>query len=74
MQIKDLEHYHILEAMNKYYDSDASEFQRFGQFFVNNYLDGNVVWPELFYEEKLDIALKMLNTICNENFVDQWSD
>lgn len=39
----------INKILREYYDSSQRAHVRLGQWFVNNYHDGN--WSELFYEE-----------------------
>lgn len=45
---------------------------RFGQFFVNNYVDTSALpWPELFYEENTKKAIDMAYQYFIDTFYDE---
>lgn len=50
----------IAVAQEEYYRSGADKTQRFGQFYINNYMPASTVWPELFYEEDTEKALNIM--------------
>ena len=50
----------VAEAAVEYFRSGADKTQRFGQFYINNYMPSDTVWPELFYEEDSQKALYIL--------------
>lgn len=61
------EHTFVPESAVKYFRSGAHKTQRFGQFYINNYMPSGTDWPELFYEEDNDKALYMILGISDEN-------
>ena len=50
----------IADAAVQYYRTGAHQTQRFGQFYINNYMPAGTVWPELFYEEDNAKALELI--------------
>ena len=50
----------IAEAAVQYYRTGANKTQRFGQFYIINYMPADTEWPELFYEEDSAKALKLI--------------
>lgn len=62
-----MRHTFVPESAVKYFRSDAHKTQRFGQFYINTYMPSDTVWPELFYEEDNDKALKMILELSDEN-------
>jgi hypothetical protein len=50
------------EAMVQYVRRNLQNTQRFGQFFINQYMPSNTVWPELFYEPDVFTAMELIAT------------
>lgn len=50
----------IPDALLEYYQTDKYKTQRFGQFYINQYMPSNTVWPELFYERDIFKAQQMI--------------
>lgn len=47
-------------AAVEYVRSNAQKTQRFGQFFINYYMPGDTVWPEVFYEPDVFRAMEII--------------
>lgn len=48
----------VAEAAVEYFKTDRTE--RFGQWYINNYMPKDTVWPELFYEWYNVKAMEMI--------------
>lgn len=57
----------IGEAAVEYYRTGVDKSQRFGQFYINRYMPSSTVWPELFYEEDSEKAVRMILGLPVEN-------
>lgn len=55
------------DAAVAYFD-EAADLKgiRFGQYFVNNYMPKDTVWPELFYETDTRTAIQMILNLDNK--------
>lgn len=64
MEPPDIKPFDIGKLHNEYYNHEGVKHLRFGQWFVNTYVEG--VWPELFYEKDQSRAFEMIMEKAND--------